>query len=114
MAPRPRRWAGGSASGLLSSHDGTCPRFHVRFPIALVGAYRSRRSVVDAGTVRQRTGSFQLTKDSVFVLKKVANESIGMLLLHSHRGLYSRPKNAWCQGLSESRDVRFIGGSELN
>ena len=46
--------------------------------------------------------------------EEVANETVGVLLVHCEGVFETRTKNAWCEGLGESGDVCFICGGELD
>ena len=84
--------------------DGAVSGFHVSAAVAFVStdsveARATRGGGVAAKSMCQGGGSFELAKDGFLVRKEVADETIGVALMHCERGVYTGAENTGGQGL---------------
>jgi hypothetical protein len=112
MAARRRRGTCGSAAR-PACDDGAGPSFHVGFAVRLVGADSAGPSV-DADAVGEGGGALEFCEDGFLVVEQIADQAIGISLLHGHRCLYLWPQNAWREASCKGGNISLVSGCKLN
>ena len=99
--------------------NGAVAGLHVGAPVALVGAdtveaWIAGRRGITAGSVCQGGGAFELAEDGFLVGEEVANETVGVTLVHSEGGVGTGSEDTRGEGLGERRDILFCCGREFD
>lgn len=91
--------------------DGAVAGFHVGTTIAFISADTAEAGRagggVATGSVCQGRGAFQLAEDGFLVGEEIANEAVGVALVHGEGCVCTRAENAGGKGLGERGGVLF-------
>ena len=98
--------------------DGSVSRFHVHASVALICIARRTvprigREVRGVQGLVLRGGALQLAEDGFLVVEEIADQAIGMALVHGQGVFHAGPQDAGREGLRERGDEGFVGRREL-
>lgn len=91
--------------------DGAVAGFHVGTAVAFVSADTAEAGRAGGGVaargVCQGRGAFQLAEDGFLMGEEVANEAVGVALMHGEGCVCTRAEDAGGKGLGERGNVLF-------
>jgi hypothetical protein len=111
------RRAGGAApstADLSLLEQGTLACLHIGTAVALVGANGTRAVGCHGTGMREGGHALEFREDGILVLEQIADQPVGVLLLHSQGSFRARSEDTGCQRRSQRSNVLLIGRCQVN